>query len=181
MIGRCSKCSSSYTASAIGFNCSTVQLWGECCGAITGEELPKRAASPREHVGASPQSFQGVAARADIAPGDGLTAREAALKDMFNASEKERARLMAQLNEKTPHVDPMTGVCTGCGTSRIERAAQDCFRRELENLKRSTASELGDLRGLLNTVEQHRDELYDRERFLQRELDRERGKRKRGL
>ena len=99
------------------------------------------------------------------------------LKKDLAASEKERERLAARNMELCDELD-IARTCIDCGSAAKER---DIIRRELENLKREHASELGDARGLLSQVEQHRDELYDRERFLQRELDRERAKRKRGL
>ncbi len=103
------------------------------------------------------------------------------LHEKLAVSEKERERLKAQLNEKTPHVDPMTGICTGCGTSRMERAAQDGLRRELENLKRSTDNTIRDQFGYIERLEKDNSDAAVRIAFIERELDRERAKRKRGL
>jgi hypothetical protein len=92
----------------------------------------------------------------------------------LSSSRKECERLKAELAADR---DRPTDVAQ-LGAVTTER---DTLRRELENLKRSTDSELGDLRMDRDTYKVLQQHDCDQIGWLQRELDRERSKRKRGL
>jgi len=92
-------------------------------------------------------------------------------KRALAVSEKERERLKAELMSNTEHL-----------TAAHWKDEANKLRRELENLKRSTNAELGDMRGGLEHLENIYAISHNRAEFLRRELDRERAKnKKRGL
>jgi len=104
-------------------------------------------------------------------------------KEALIASEKERERLRAEQMQLVKACNAANDPSSELGRALVNlgKACQerDTLRRELENLKRSTSSEIADLRSLHFCMEAAVKDLVDENYRLKRELDRERAKGKR--
>jgi len=147
------------------------------CGEVAGYQLCTGCYSLARHtIGSNAQQRHGSAQLQETVVFAGDAKKHVdGLLDKLAASEKERERLIGELEFTKKMLER-------CAPAKAEFDKYDSMKRELENLKRSTNCELGDLRGGMEELERISADKQVRIAWLERELDRERAKnKKRGI